>query len=98
MEDSEFKEEQRGGGCGGARMEQREVVMSVRILQELSRSMEAIEEDKGQEDQSDTSMATEKECMCNIFSFVDRFKQKNLHKIYHLFLNTKKNAILNDRM
>lgn len=33
-------------------------------LQELSRTMEVIEEHIVQEDQRETSMATEKECMC----------------------------------
>lgn len=56
MEGSDLKDEEK---------EQRAAVMFVRILQELSRSMEAIEEHRDQEDQSETVMATEKECMCN---------------------------------
>lgn len=43
------------------------VVMFVCILQELSHSMKAIEEHKVQEDQSESSMATERECMCNLY-------------------------------
>lgn len=40
-------------------------VMSIQTLQELLR-MEAMKKQKVQEDQSDTSMVTEKESMCNI--------------------------------
>lgn len=57
MEGSELKVEQDG------EREQRRGVMFVWILQELSRTMEAIEEHKVQEDQCESSMATERECM-----------------------------------
>uniref|UniRef100_A0A3P8STG4 Lymphoid-restricted membrane protein n=1 Tax=Amphiprion percula TaxID=161767 RepID=A0A3P8STG4_AMPPE len=53
--------------------EEEETVIFVRTLQELSRSMEAIEEHKVQEDQSETSKATEKECMCNICSLYTQY-------------------------
>lgn len=61
MKGSQLKADQEGEN------EQREAVMFVRTLQELSHSMEAIEEHRVQEDQSETSLANEKECMCNIF-------------------------------
>lgn len=61
MEGSELGGDQEGEN------EQREAVIFDRTLQELLRSMEAIEEQKAEEDQNETSMATEKECMCNIF-------------------------------
>lgn len=51
--------------------EQKEAVMFVRVLQELSSCMEAIEEHKDKEDQSETSMGTERECMCNIMFIID---------------------------
>ena len=67
-EGSEVKGEQDG------ETEQREAVMFVRTLQELSDSMEAIEQPKVQEDQSETSMTTEKECMCYFHSsFIHSF-------------------------
>ena len=60
MEGSELKEKQEG------EKEQREVPF-VWTLQELSGSMEAIEQHKVQEDQNETSVTNGKECMCDIF-------------------------------
>lgn len=57
----ELRGEQEGERAQG------EAVTFVRTLQELSRSMEAIEEHKVQEDQSEASMTNGKECMCDIF-------------------------------
>uniref|UniRef100_A0A671YDH4 Lymphoid-restricted membrane protein n=1 Tax=Sparus aurata TaxID=8175 RepID=A0A671YDH4_SPAAU len=53
--------------------EQREAVIFVRVLQELSSCMEAIEEHKDKEDQSETSKATERECTCHIFNVHNRY-------------------------
>lgn len=82
MEESELKGEQEG------EKEQRDVVMFVRTLQELSRGMEAFEEHKVQEDQNETSMATEKECMCHIF-IVHCYILDSICNIYHLSFDTK---------
>lgn len=56
-------------------------------MQELSR-MEAIKEQKVQEDQSDTSMVTEKESMCDII-IVHCYTKYNLsfEPSYSLFWN-----------
>ena len=57
---SELKGEQDGEN------EPRQAVTFIRNLQELSQSMETIEQHKVQEDKSETSVTTEKECMCYI--------------------------------
>jgi len=46
-----------------------EAVKFVSNLQEQSGSMEGIEEPKAPEDQSETSVATDKERMCNVYLF-----------------------------
>lgn len=50
--------------------DQREAVMFVRTLQELSHSMEAIEQHKVQENQSETSVTTEKDCTCSLLYII----------------------------
>lgn len=42
-------------------------VMILPTLQEQARGTEAMEEHKVQEEQSETSMVTEQECMCDVF-------------------------------
>lgn len=66
MEGSELGEQE-------GEKEQREAVIFVRVLQELSSCMEAIEEHKDKEDQSETSKATERECTCHIFNVHNRY-------------------------
>lgn len=86
MERSELKGDKEG------EIEQKEAVMFVRTLQELSRSMEAIEEHKVQEDQSETSVATEKECMCDIL-IAHCYVLNIIYNIHHLSFDTKFNSI-----
>lgn len=85
MEWSELKEEQEG------EKEQREAIMFVRTLQELSRSMEAIEELKAQENQSETTMTNGKECMWDksILYYIIAY----LNIIYYFPFDTKLNFI-----
>lgn len=59
-EDSELNREQVGAKT------LRNAVLFVRTLQELSHHMEAIEEHKTQDDQSEASVTNGKECMCDI--------------------------------
>lgn len=49
---------------GGQEVKQSEAVTCVGALQERESSMEVIEERKVQEDQSESSVATDKGCMC----------------------------------
>lgn len=63
--------------------EQRDELVFVQTLQELSRSMETIEENKVQEDQSETSVATEKECKGS-FLLVHSYILNMTSIVYHL--------------
>lgn len=65
--DGEMSGRMEGLELKGEEEEEGEAVMFVRTLQELSRTMEAIEEHKVQEDQNETSLTNGKECMCDIF-------------------------------